>query len=216
VAKTAPFPVFRTFTQSRLYWLSPSKPKAGSLGTPDCDECSEAFQRTAVITNVEIVVPFLPEMLRIADQPPRHALLQRFQRRGKRLPLRFAHQNMNVFRHHDVSVNAKLETSPHSFQRSLEHSPLRVCRKQRATMVAAECHEMTVSGLVKTLQSPRHRRSLCLHKSPLKPKTGLNGPPVHRGGLNKTQDWFSKKPQDWVFKSLHILTKFAFRIKFVR
>src|SRR6266446_8003088 len=86
---------------------------------------------------------------------------------------------MNVFRHHDVSVNAKLETSPHPFQRSLEHSPLRVCRKQRTTMVAAERHEMTVSGVVKTLQSPWHGRSLCLHKSPLKPKTGLNGPPVH-------------------------------------
>src|SRR5258708_36909207 len=85
---------------------------------------------------------------------------------------------MNVFRHHDVSVNAKLETPPHPFQRSLEHSLLRVCRKQRATMVAAERHEMTVSGLVKTLQSPWHGRSLCLHKSPLKPKTGLNGPPV--------------------------------------
>ena len=83
----------------------------------------------------------------------------------------------------NVSVNAKLETPPHPFQRSLEHSPLRVCRKQRATMVAAERHEMTVSGLVKTLQSPWHGRSLCLHKSPLKPKTGLNGAPadqIHR------------------------------------
>src|SRR5450432_1033508 len=43
-------------------------------------------------------------------------------------------------------------------------------------MVATECYEVTLPGLLEALESPRHGVSLCLAKAPLKPKEGLSGP----------------------------------------
>ena len=45
-------------------------------------------------------------------------------------------------------------------------------------MIAAEGDEVTVSGLLEPLQTPRHRVGVRRGKSPLKPKEGLSGPPV--------------------------------------
>jgi hypothetical protein len=105
---------------------------------------AQLLHKLRVITNIEIVVPLLPEMLRIANlsdgwpiqarrwlewgssgerafrslgwkQAPRYSLLQRLQRIGQRIPLRFAEQEMDIFRHDDVSVNLKSETPAHPF-----------------------------------------------------------------------------------------------------
>ena len=51
---------------------------------------AQLFHKLRIISNVEIVVPLLPEMLGIANQTPRYSLLQRLQRIGQRVLLRFA------------------------------------------------------------------------------------------------------------------------------
>src|SRR5205807_6776620 len=97
-----------------------------------------------VIANVEIVVPFLPEMLRVANQTPRYSLLQRLQRIGQRVLLRFAKQEVNMLRHDYVPVDVKPETVPHPLPGWLEGSPACVRGKQPTAMVAAEGDEMTL------------------------------------------------------------------------
>src|ERR1700692_694698 len=104
---------------------------------------AQLFHKLRVISNIEIVVPLLPEMLRFANQTPRYSLLQRLQRIGQRIllqfaepgwpiqavfwlewgsstggriPLRFAKQEVNMFRHDDVPVNLKPESAPHPLQ----------------------------------------------------------------------------------------------------
>ena len=49
-------------------------------------------------------------------------------------------------------------------------------------MIATERHEVSLSGRVKSSQSPRHSRRLRSTKAPLKPKDGLNGPPATGNG----------------------------------
>ena len=70
VSKTAPLPIFRTFAQTRLHRIAMN--------------IAKLLHKLRVISNVEIVVPLLPEMLRIANQAPRYSLLQRLQRIGQR------------------------------------------------------------------------------------------------------------------------------------
>src|SRR5438132_12785576 len=129
VAKTAPLPVLRTFAQPSLHRIAMN--------------IAKLFYKLLVISNVEIVVPLLPEMLRIANQTPRHSLLQRLQRIGQRIPLWFAEhgwpiqavfwlecgsfiferillwfaeQQVNMLRHDYIPVNLKSEAAPHPLQ----------------------------------------------------------------------------------------------------
>jgi hypothetical protein len=102
---------------------------------------TKLLHKLRVISNVEIVVPLLPEMLRIANQTPRYSLLQRLQRIGQRIllwftkqegwPIQarcwlewgssiagrirlwFAEQQVNMLWHDYVPVNLKPETAPH-------------------------------------------------------------------------------------------------------
>ena len=53
---------------------------------------AKLLHKLRVIANVEIVIPLLPKMLRIANQPPRHSLLQRLQRVSQGIFFRFAEQ----------------------------------------------------------------------------------------------------------------------------
>ena len=64
---------------------------------------AQLLHKLRVIANLEIVVPLLPEMIRLADQSPRYPLLQGFQRFRQRVPLRFAKPEVNMFGHHDVA-----------------------------------------------------------------------------------------------------------------
>jgi hypothetical protein len=69
-----------------------------------------------VISNVEIVIPLLPEMIRIANQTPRYSLIQRLQRVSQGMVLRFAEQEVNMLGHDHISVNLKPEAAPHTLQ----------------------------------------------------------------------------------------------------
>ena len=60
--KAAPRPVLRSFAQSRMDRVAM--------------RVVELLYELVVIADVEIVVPFLPEMLHVSDQTPRHSLLQ--------------------------------------------------------------------------------------------------------------------------------------------
>ena len=98
---------------------------------------AQLFHKLRVVPYVEIVVPLLPEMLRIANQTPRYSLLQRLQRIGQRillwfaqqvyvptqaktglewatLLLWFAQQEVNMLRHDYIPVNLKPETMPYA------------------------------------------------------------------------------------------------------
>ena len=77
---------------------------------------AQLLHKLRIISNVEIVVPLLPEMLGIANQAPRYSLLQRLQRIGQRIPLRFAEQEVDMLRHDYVSVNVESVTAAHSLQ----------------------------------------------------------------------------------------------------
>ncbi len=76
----------------------------------------QLFHKLRVISNIEIVVSLLPEMIRGANQTARHSLLQRFQRIGQRISFRFAEQEVQMLGHDDVPVNLKPETAPHALQ----------------------------------------------------------------------------------------------------
>src|SRR5438309_2896276 len=86
-----------------------------------------------------------------------------------------------MLRHDNISVDAKPEPASDPLQPQLEHSLAGCRREQRTTPVAAEGYEVGLAGLLKSLQSPRHRASLRPANSPLKPKDGLSGPPVLSG-----------------------------------
>jgi hypothetical protein len=96
---------------------------------------TQLLHKLWVISNVKIVVTLLPEMIRIANQTPRYSLLldpstslgisaegsdarwaPQLQRIGKRIPLRFAEQEVDMLRHDYISVNVEFVTTPHPFQ----------------------------------------------------------------------------------------------------
>src|SRR5437870_12829673 len=79
-----------------------------------------------------------------------------------------------MLRHDNISVDAKPEPASDPLQPQLEHSLAGCRREQRTTPVAAEGYEVGLAGLLKSLQSPRHRASLRPANSPLKPKDGLS------------------------------------------
>jgi hypothetical protein len=133
-------------------------------------DVAKLFDELPIVANVEIVVPLLPEVLGIADQSSRHSLLQRLERFRERRTLRFADEQMNVLRHHNIAVDAKPETSPDAFERGLERTLRRRRGERRSAMVAAERHKMSLPGFVETLQFPRHVASLAPRTAPLKQK----------------------------------------------
>jgi len=74
----------------------------------------QLLDKLIVIANVEIVVALLPEMLSLANQSARDSLLQRLDRVGESVLPRFAKQQVNVFGHDHISVDAKFEAEAHS------------------------------------------------------------------------------------------------------
>jgi len=121
---------------------------------------AQLLHKLRIISNVEIVVPLLPEMLGIANQAPRYSLLQRLQLIGQRISFRFAEQQVDMLRHDYVPVNVESVTAAHSLRRRLEDSAACVCCKQATAMVTAECDEMTLATVVKPCWSPWHEGNL--------------------------------------------------------
>ena len=68
--ENCPTPVFGTLAQSRPHRVAM--------------DVARRFHELLVIPNVAIVVALLPEVIRLADQPPRHALLQGLDRASRR------------------------------------------------------------------------------------------------------------------------------------
>src|SRR5258708_12017191 len=95
---------------------------------------AQLLHKLRVISNVEIVVPLLPEMLfptraksglewatHFWKQTPRYSLLQRLKRIGQGIFFRFADQEVNMLRHYYISVNVKPEAAPHPLYCCLHH-----------------------------------------------------------------------------------------------
>jgi len=78
---------------------------------------AQLFHKLRIISSVEIVVPLLPEMIRIANQTPRYSLLQPLQRIRQRVLWWFTEQEMNMLEHDYVSVNVESVAAAHSLQR---------------------------------------------------------------------------------------------------
>ena len=81
------------------------------------------------------------------DQSPRYRLFHRLQCMRQRTPLWLTEQQMHVLRHNHISGDLKAVLATHSFQRGLKQA-LRVgCRQKRLTPIAAEGHEVQITGL---------------------------------------------------------------------
>jgi hypothetical protein len=103
-----------------------------------------------------VVISLLPEVFGIPDQPPRHTLLQGLHRFGQSLSLGLAQQKMNVFRHDDISINAKPEAPAYAFQGFFEDATAPGGPEQDTAMIATERYKMALPGVMKTLESGRH------------------------------------------------------------
>jgi hypothetical protein len=162
----------------------------------------ELLYKLLVITNIEIIIAPLPEVIGISDQMPRHSLLQRLEGIGERALLGvptqakiglewatvgvgLADEDVNVLRHHDVAVDAKAEVAADAFESVLEHSTARVVDKEGSAMITTKRYEMTLPGVLITLEAPRHEISVALPTAPLKPKPDLNGPPPFQNGIER-------------------------------
>jgi hypothetical protein len=80
--------------------------------------------------------------------------------RERELEERFTQEQVNMLRHHNVSVNAQLETTPHVLQavnKKVEH--LR-CFEMRLTPVATERYKMGLSGFLKAPKTAGHETNL--------------------------------------------------------
>jgi len=117
---------------------------------------AELLNKLRVIADIEIVVPLLPEVRGIANQSPRHTLLQRLDGHSERCSLWLADQQVNMLWHDYIAVHAKPEAASDTFERGLEGARRRLRGERRRAMVAAEGDKVSLAGLVKALQSPGH------------------------------------------------------------
>lgn len=120
----------------------------------------ELLYELLMIANFEIVVALLPEVVSVSDQTPRHSLLQRLEGVRQCGPFGLADKQMDMFRHHDVSVDTKTEVAADALKGVLKDQSVRVGREQRATVITAERYEMALPGVLITLQAPGHEVSV--------------------------------------------------------
>ena len=139
---------------------------------------AQLFLKFLLTVNIEIVIALLPEARRVADQSAGHALLQRLDGDGERFALWFAHQQVHMIGHNNVSIDAKQKSAAHTLDRSFKNRPCRDFGKVRPAMPAGEGDEMRLSGIVEALE-PGWHLEVRLLLSPLKQKH-LSGPPATR------------------------------------
>src|SRR5438105_14751653 len=107
--------------------------------------------------DVEIVVARLPERLgRPQGKPSCHALLQRLHSLCQRATFRFTHQQMHMFGHDHVTVDAELILLAHPFQRGEERTACDRTHQIRFPTIATKREEMDTMTLLDALQSPWH------------------------------------------------------------
>jgi hypothetical protein len=91
----------------------------------------------------------------LANYAPRESELQCLDGGGQRALQRFAHQQMNVLRHHHVRQHYPAIAPPYLFQHFEEQVPtLRGCQ-QRLPVVATEGDEVQVVSAVPAFQVPK-------------------------------------------------------------
>jgi hypothetical protein len=93
-------------------------------------------------------------------------------------PLGFADQQVDVFRHDNVAIDPQLETPSDALKRNFKCMLCQRVGERLSATVAAECYKMGLPRLLESVQSPGHRTCLGRESAPLKPKSGLNGPPA--------------------------------------
>lgn len=77
---------------------------------------TELLHKLLMVANVEIEIPLLPEVRGVVDQSPRNALLQRLNGIRQSCAVWLTQQKMYMFRHHHISVNAKLEIAANALE----------------------------------------------------------------------------------------------------
>jgi len=109
------------------------------------------------------------------QEDPRHFLLQDLQNlRGVFLG-GFAHQQMHVFRHDDVSNQTEGMPSPNFIQRLYKAVPRSSCPEQRLSPITTERNEMKIALSIVPFKRIAHRGQS--KPAPLKPKGAA--PPYH-------------------------------------
>ena len=83
-------------------------------------DVTDFLHKLAIVPDIEIVISLLPEMLGLADQAARHALLQRLESIGEQAALGFADRQVNMLRHDYIPVDTKPEAAPHTLQGEFE------------------------------------------------------------------------------------------------
>lgn len=147
MTETAPWPVLRFRHEPAPHRISV--------------KITQLLSKLSSTPDIEVVVALLPEwFLGPQGEPACHALLQRFQRLRKRAALGFVHEQMHMLRHDDVSVHAEPVRLPDPFQRGYEDCAAFCAGELRLSAVAAESQEMTLTGLLKPPQRPRHEDRL--------------------------------------------------------
>ncbi len=117
---------------------------------------SQFLRELPIIPDVEVVIPLLPEVLGTADQSARNPLLQRLDRIGEHVPLRLAEQQMHMFRHDHVAIDAEPEAASHALQGQFKSSFSAGLIQQPKAMITREGDEMALPRLLKALESPGH------------------------------------------------------------
>jgi hypothetical protein len=89
---------------------------------------------------------------------------------------------MNVLRHDHVAIHVQPVSPADTLQGGCKEVLGLGGGEQRPPVIAAESNEVALPGLLIALQSPRHAGMLMPTTAPLKPKSGLSGPPAQCGG----------------------------------
>ena len=147
-------------------------------------DVAQLLKKLAGVADVEVIVAMLPEVVGVANQTARDSLLERLKGHGQRLAERFTHQQMHMFRHDNIAIDAQRVASTH---------PLQSCFKDRARLsgaelvmppVTAESTKVALPGLVKAPESPRHRFSLAASRSNCKDYSNGNSPHPTKNALD--------------------------------
>jgi hypothetical protein len=145
MAETAPRPFFRTLHQPSSHRIEM--------------DVAQLFRLLGIAPHVEIVVTRLPE--RTSFGPPeslRHVLFQHLDRDRKLCSLRLRQQQMNMFKHDDISGDVKAVPFSYVFQGFLKGGSGVWRAQTRCTLIAAKRDEMQTTRLLVSFEAPWHIR----------------------------------------------------------
>ena len=142
VAVAAPGPVFGLFDESTMDGIA-----------VDVLEFLDALRWGE---DIEVVVTGLPESPVGRFDFLGDGLLQCLDGASKSCAFRFAKEQVDVFRHHDVADHVEPITAPGLFERAFEDILRAGCVEEGLPPVTSEGDEVETLGLLETNKSPRH------------------------------------------------------------